>query len=77
VKFLKYIGPCFLLVINPVGIDVGLKEFAVLSTGEVIPNPRLYRMLEGKLAKEQKRLSNKEKFSNNQARFALNAEANR
>lgn len=64
-KFLKYIGPCFLLVINPVGIDVGLKEFAVLSTGEVIPNPRLYRMLEGKLAKEQKRLSNKEKFSNN------------
>jgi len=50
---------------NPVGIDVGLKEFAVLSTGEVIPNPRFYRTLEEKLTKEQRELSRKEKFSNN------------
>ena len=50
---------------NPVGIDVGLKEFAVLSTGEVISNPRFYRTLEEKLAKEQKELSRKEKYSNN------------
>ena len=50
---------------NPVGIDVGLKEFAVLSTGETIPNPRFYRNLEEKLAKEQRKLSRKEKFSDN------------
>lgn len=51
--------------LNPVGIDVGLKEFAVLSTGQVIPNPRFYRTLEEKLAKEQRKLSRKEKFSSN------------
>ncbi|GAH19041.1 unnamed protein product [marine sediment metagenome] len=51
--------------VNPIGIDVGLKEFAVLSTGEVIPNPRFYRTLEEKLVKEQRKLSRKEKFSNN------------
>jgi len=51
--------------VNPIGIDVGLKEFAVLSTGEVIPNPIFYRTLEEKLAKEQRKLSRKEKFSNN------------
>ncbi len=50
---------------NPVGIDVGLKEFAVLSTGEVIPNPRYYGALEKKLAKEQRKLARKEKYSNN------------
>jgi len=50
---------------SPVGIDVGLKEFAVLSTGEVIPNPRFYHILEEKLAKQQRKLSRKEKFSNN------------
>jgi putative transposase len=50
---------------SPVGIDVGLKEFAVLSTGEVIPNPRFYRTLEEKLAKGQRKLSRKEKYSNN------------
>jgi|AntAceMinimDraft_8_1070364.scaffolds.fasta_scaffold28205_3 putative transposase len=50
---------------NPVGIDVGLKEFAVLSTGEIISNPRFYRTLEEKLAKEQRKLSRKEKYSNN------------
>ncbi len=50
---------------NPIGIDVGLKEFAVLSTGEAITNPRFYRNLEQKLVKEQKKLSRKQKFSNN------------
>ena len=50
---------------NPVGIDVGLKEFAVLSTGESIPNPRFYRKLEKKLAKEQRKLARKKKNSKN------------
>jgi len=48
-----------------VGIDVGLKEFAIFSTGKVICNPRFYRSLEEKLKKEQKKLSRKRKGSIN------------
>ncbi|WP_320163394.1 IS200/IS605 family element RNA-guided endonuclease TnpB [uncultured Trichococcus sp.] len=39
------------------GIDVGLKDFAVLSDEIVYKNPRNFRKLEQKLAKEQKVLS--------------------
>jgi putative transposase len=45
---------------NLVGIDVGLKEFAVLSGGTVIKNPKYLRRYEKKLAREQRRLSRKE-----------------
>jgi IS605 OrfB family transposase len=37
-----------------VGIDLGLKAFATLSTGEVIDNPRHFRALEERLAKAQR-----------------------
>lgn len=37
-----------------VGIDLGLKSFAVLSTGESIANPRHFRALEEGLAKAQR-----------------------
>lgn len=37
-----------------VGIDLGLKSFAVLSTGESIDNPRHFRALEEKLGKAQR-----------------------
>lgn len=37
-----------------VGIDLGLKDFATLSTGEKVDNPRHYRTLEGRLAKAQR-----------------------
>jgi putative transposase len=37
-----------------VGIDLGLREFAVLSTGEKIENPSRYRRLEARLAKAQR-----------------------
>ena len=37
-----------------VGIDLGLKSFAVLSTGEAIDNPRHFRALEEKLGKAQR-----------------------
>jgi IS605 OrfB family transposase len=37
-----------------VGIDLGLKSFAVLSTGETIDNPRHFRVLEEKLGKAQR-----------------------
>ena len=39
---------------NGVGIDLGLKDFATLSTGEKIDNPRHFRKLEEKLAKAQR-----------------------
>jgi putative transposase len=48
-----------------VGIDVGLKSFAVLSDGTVIDNPRFYRKSEKRLARLQRQLSRKEKGRNN------------
>jgi putative transposase len=46
-----------------VGIDVGLKTFATLSTGEQIANPRFYRKEEKALAKAQRKLSSDPKGS--------------
>ncbi|HEY7340810.1 MAG TPA: RNA-guided endonuclease TnpB family protein [Ktedonobacterales bacterium] len=46
---------------QPVGIDVGLKTFAMLSTGEEVANPRFFRQEEKALAKAQRRLSKAEK----------------
>lgn len=42
---------------STVGVDVGLKDFAILSDGIVYENPKFFRSLEKKLAKEQKVLS--------------------
>jgi putative transposase len=44
-----------------VGIDVGLKTFAMLSTEQAIANPRFFREEEKSLAKAQRRLSKEEK----------------
>jgi IS605 OrfB family transposase len=41
-------------VATAVGIDLGLKEFAALSTGETIGNPRHLRKLEARLAVAQR-----------------------
>lgn len=51
------------LPMNPkaVGIDVGLKTFAMLSTGEPIENPRFFRRERAALAKVQRRMSKYEK----------------
>ena len=46
---------------NTVGIDLGLHDFAVLSDGEKIPNPKNLKKLENKLEKEQRILSRREK----------------
>jgi putative transposase len=46
-----------------VGIDVGLKTFAYLSTGEAIANPRFFREEEAKLARAQRHLSKAPKGS--------------
>jgi putative transposase len=40
-----------------IGIDVGLKNFAILSDGTIYPNPNFFRTLEEKLAKAQRILS--------------------
>lgn len=46
--------------VKAVGIDMGIREFCVLSTGERIENPKFYDELEEKLKKAQRRLSKKE-----------------
>ena len=45
---------------QPVGIDVGLKTFATLSSGDPIATPRFFRAEEQALAKTQRRLSKAE-----------------
>ncbi len=40
-----------------VGIDVGLTDFATLSTGETIPNPRYYRKAQARLRIAQRRVA--------------------
>lgn len=48
-----------------VGVDVGLKEFAICSDGFRVANPKHLRKSEKRLAKLQKDLSRKKKGSNN------------
>ncbi|MFH1584142.1 MAG: RNA-guided endonuclease TnpB family protein, partial [Actinomycetota bacterium] len=48
-----------------VGIDVGLKNFLTLSDKTVINNPKHLKKYEDKLAKEQRKLSKKQKGSKN------------
>lgn len=48
-----------------VGIDVGLKDFAILSNGEVFENPKFLRNIEQKLIREQRILSRRVQGSSN------------
>ena len=48
-----------------VGIDLGLKSFAVLSTGEMVDKPRFGRTQQRKLARAQRALSRKQRGSAN------------
>lgn len=48
---------------SEVGIDVGLKQFAVLSDGTTYANPKYFLRREAKLAKEQKKLAKRSKRS--------------
>ncbi|EJR42199.1 IS200/IS605 family element transposase accessory protein TnpB [Bacillus pacificus] len=48
---------------SSVGIDVGLKDFAILSTGEVFSNPKWFRKLEKKLIDAQRILSRRQEFA--------------
>jgi putative transposase len=46
-----------------VGIDVGLENFAVRSTGEATPNPRFFRTGQAKLRRLQRRVAHRRKGS--------------
>lgn len=48
-----------------IGIDLGIKSFAVLSNGEVIDSPKYFRKSEKKLVRKQRRLSKAKKGSAN------------
>lgn len=50
---------------NAIGIDVGIKAFYTDSNGNVVPNPKYLERSMRKLVREQRRLSRKQKGSNN------------
>ncbi len=50
---------------NEIGIDLGIKDFAIFSNGEKIKNNKYLNKSLKKLAKEQKNLSRKQRFSKN------------
>jgi putative transposase len=51
-----------------VGVDVGIKNFATLSTGKEIANPRYLQQAADQLARDQRRLSREAKGSQNRAK---------
>ncbi len=53
---------------SAMGVDVGINHLVALSSGETFKNPRHLQISERKLTKEQRRLSRKEKGSENRAR---------
>ncbi|BAU07696.1 IS200/IS605 family element RNA-guided endonuclease TnpB [Fischerella sp. NIES-3754] len=58
---------------NKIGLDLGLKEFAITSSGEKFENPKYFRASLRRLKIRQRRLSRKQKASNNrnQARLTV------
>ncbi len=48
-------------VAGEIGIDLGLKEFAVCSNGQHIANPKVYRKYEQKLGQWQRRMARRQK----------------
>ena len=70
----------FVVEINPeqlpktdksVGIDLGLKHFAILSDGEKIDNPRLHKKMLRHIKKANRKLSKAKKDSNRRKRRKL------
>ena len=56
---------------NKIGIDLGLKEFAICSNGDRFENPKNLRKSEKRLIKLQRDLSRKNKGSNNRNKARL------
>lgn len=63
----EYVEPKF----NACGFDLGLKDFAIFDSGEVIENPKHYRKTEYRIKKTQRRLSKCKKFSKNYKKVQL------
>jgi putative transposase len=51
-----------------VGIDLGVKTFAVLSNGQAIESPRFYRHMEGKIKAAHRKIHRRKKDSHRRAR---------
>ena len=62
-----YIEPKF----NTYGFDLGIKDFAIFDSGEVIENPKYYRNTEFRIKKTQIVLSKCKKFSKNYKKIQL------
>ena len=54
-----------------IGIDLGIKDFVVLSTGEKITNPKILKYYEHKLKKAQQKVSRKIKGGKNREKAKL------
>lgn len=54
-----------------IGLDLGIKDFAILSTGEKIENPRFYKQVNDKIKRLQHFESKKKKGSNRRKRIRL------
>jgi putative transposase len=50
---------------SSIGVDVGLKDFAILSNGTIFRNPKFFRTMEKKLSDAQRILSRRVKGSSN------------
>lgn len=53
---------------SSIGIDLGLKDFCIFSTGEKIKNPKYYTSLQDKLIREQRKLSRMKRLALDQNR---------
>ena len=60
--------PCNCTKEGSVGVDLGLKDFAILSTGEKIANPRHIKQSQKRLARAQRKLSRCKKGSAGRAK---------
>ncbi|HAA27455.1 MAG TPA: transposase, partial [Cyanobacteria bacterium UBA8553] len=70
-SFVVEINPSRIPAINvSVGIDLGLKTFAVLSTGEKVESPN-YSKLDKRLRRKQHQLARQEKGSNRREKTRL------
>lgn len=67
IKEPDYVEPKF----KSCGFDLGIKDFAIFDSGEVIENPKYYRKTEHRIKKTQRALSKCNKFSKNYKKVQL------
>lgn len=64
-------APTKSLPTDTVSLDLGLKTFCTLSTGEKVPNPRFFKKAQNLLAKRQQVLARKKRGSKSRAKAKL------